>query len=94
MPPNRADHSTRSPAPAYSTDSPSSLDISQMDRHMGAPAGSIPVASRVFTTSRGVVRMDDSAEDTDPAATNCRIIIIIIIVDREQSIELLLSMVG
>lgn len=85
MPPNRADHSTRSPAPAYRTDSPSSLDISQMERNMGAPGGSMPVASRVFTTSRGVVRMEDRAEDTDPAATNYRIIIIAI-VDREQSI--------
>ena len=67
MPPNRADQSTLSPAPAYSTDSPSSLEMSQMDRHTGAPGASIPVASLVFTTSMGVVSMEDKAEDTDPA---------------------------
>lgn len=52
----------------------------------------MPVASRVFTTSRGVVSMDDRAEDTDPAATNCSRIITI--VDREQSIQRLLSRAG
>ena len=66
-PPNNADIRTRACTPANRPPNPSFATILFMAWKTGVPGGTTPVANRVLTTSRGVVRMDENALAIPPA---------------------------
>lgn len=66
-PPNNADIRTRACTPANRPPNPSLATILLIACKTGVPGGTTPVANRVLTTSRGVVRMDEKALAIPPA---------------------------
>ena len=67
MPPNTVENKILISTPAYKPRMPSLRAISISAFETVVPVGIIPVASRVFTTSIGVVAKEETALAKDPA---------------------------
>ena len=65
-PPNKADIKTLACTPANSPLNPSVATTPFIAAKTGVPAGTTPVARRVFTTSKGVVSTEEIALATPP----------------------------